>query len=157
MEGFEEFADLFVQEGSVEIGKHRFTVRHLAVVHMGIMHKAFEVAWAMLGNDAESQAILAERGADILPAIAAATDLPLDVLRKMKGGVQLALWAAVLEVNDDFFVQYAAHKYGATALLVAKMIDGAGQAQSTTSAPEDIPPAKRIPLADLKSSSARPS
>jgi len=154
---FEEFEDLLVQEGAVEIGKHRFPVHHLTVIHSGIMWKAFEVADAMLRNDARSAAILAERAEDILPAISAATDLPIDVLRKMRGGVQLRLWAAVLQVNEDFFVQYADHSCGVTANLVAKMIVGVGPEQSPTSSSTDTPTASRIPLASLNASSPRPS
>ena len=121
------------------------------------MQRAFEVAWAMLGDDPQSQEILATRADDILPAIAAATDVPVDVLRKMRGGVQMRLWAAVLRVNDDFFVQWADHRFGAMAALVVKMIDGLGQEPSTTSAPEGIPDASRIPLASLHASSPKPS
>lgn len=156
-EKYDELRDLFAEEGEVEIGKHRFPVRHLQVRHAGLMQKAFDVAWAMLGDDAESAKILAERAEDILPAISAATDIPLVALRKMRGGVQLRLWAAVLKVNDDFFVQVPDHMFGETAARVVKMIPAmatAGEPPSSTSEPTDTPNAKRIPLAALHSSTA---
>jgi hypothetical protein len=153
----EELADLYVQDGAVEIGAHRFVVRHLGVIHRGVMERGFRVTWAALGDDEQSEAMVASHGDDILPAIAAATDVPLDKLRKMRGGVQLRLWAAVLRVNDDFFVQWADHKFGATAALVVKMINGMTPEPSITSPPEDIQSAPRTPLASSRASTARPS
>lgn len=154
----DEFDDLYVQDGIVEIGRHRFSVRHLQVVHSAVAFRAFRVACAMLGNDAESEAMLAAHGEDILPAITAATDIPLDKLRKMRGGVQMRLWAAVLQVNEDFFVQYADQIAGGTAERVQRIAAStAGPALSTTSSPEGMPTAKRTPLADLNAPSARPN
>ena len=157
MEHLDEFEDLYAQDGAVEIGKHRFPVRHLGVVHLGVMAKAFGVASALLLDGADSEALLGDRGEDILPAISAATDLPLDALRKMRGDVQMRLFAAVLKVNEDFFVQCADARFGATAMLVAAMINGAGQQPSTTSAPADTQDAKRTPLAALNDSSKKRS
>lgn len=141
----DELAELFPQPLQVQIGRRTFAVRALGLREFVPISRALRVAWAALADDAKADAYVAEHIAELVPLIAAAIDRPAGFVEKLPGGAALRLFAAALEVNQDFFVQCFAVRSGATAKLSMQILVGAGLAPSTTSETAAIPIATATP------------
>lgn len=144
----EELEDLWLDRSEVKIGRRTFSVRLLGLHEFGLISKALNVAVVAMGRGDESDAYVAEHIVEIIPLIAIATDKTAQEIEKYPGGAQLALFAAVMRVNRDFFVRCADFKFGGeTAQLVMGML-GHGPAPSTTSAAAATPNASATPPPD---------
>jgi len=131
----DEFADL-AQPDDVEVGvgKHVFKVRHFGVRDLPLAAAAVKIAYAAILDDAQAEAALAANVEQIVPIIASAIGLPAATVAKFRGDVKLQLFGAVLRVNQGFFVQCFAMKFGEGAKRAVEMGSGGGAGPAPSNA-----------------------
>jgi hypothetical protein len=138
--GAAELAALFPSERETRVGGEAITVQPLTIRQLGKVAAVLKRI-ADSASEFDIPSLVASHTEDVIEAVAAATDRPVEQIAGLRSDAFLALALDVFEVNADFFARHV--------VPLMERVKGATSALGSgpTSSPNSTRPASPTPAA----------